>query len=85
MSFVVCNKHSLLLIGPVYQAYLLPALDRPNLKVLPGAYVCRIVTEVGNGGVVARAVEFEYNGKRHIVSAAREVIVSAGLVICHNI
>ncbi|EKM50939.1 uncharacterized protein PHACADRAFT_262842 [Phanerochaete carnosa HHB-10118-sp] len=61
-------------------AYLLPALDRANLKILTEAYVCRIVTEMEAGGVVARAVEFEHGGKQYTVSAAREVIVSAGTV-----
>ncbi|EKM50933.1 uncharacterized protein PHACADRAFT_262829 [Phanerochaete carnosa HHB-10118-sp] len=61
-------------------AYLLPALGRPNLKILTEAYACRIVTETEAGGIVARAVEFEHGGKQYTASAAREVIVSAGTV-----
>ncbi|EKM50925.1 uncharacterized protein PHACADRAFT_128563 [Phanerochaete carnosa HHB-10118-sp] len=61
-------------------AYLHPILDRPNLKVLPEAYVCRILTETEAGGVVARAVDFEHGNKRYTVSAAREVIISASSI-----
>ena len=62
----------------VIQAYLLPALDRSNLKVLTEAYVTRIVTDVNEDHVVARGVEFEHSGKTYNVLANREVVVSAG-------
>jgi hypothetical protein len=35
-----------------------------------------------SGTLVARAVEFECEGRTHRVSAAGEVIVTAGYVIC---
>ncbi|EKM50075.1 uncharacterized protein PHACADRAFT_213839 [Phanerochaete carnosa HHB-10118-sp] len=59
-------------------AYLLPILDRPNLKVLTEAYVCRILTEGEGESVVARGVEFEHGGRTQKAFAAREVILSAG-------
>ncbi|KAI1783604.1 GMC oxidoreductase, partial [Ganoderma leucocontextum] len=61
-------------------SYLFPALDRPNLKVLTGAYVNRIVTKKGGEVVVATGVEFEHGGQVHVVHAAKEVILCASTV-----
>lgn len=61
-------------------AYLLPVLDRPNLKVLTEAYVGKILTEGKDDNVVARGVEFEYHGKRLQSFATLEVILSAGSI-----
>ncbi|KAH9886305.1 GMC oxidoreductase [Cubamyces lactineus] len=61
--------------------YLLPALDRPNLRVLTEAYVTRIITETTDDGtVVARALEFEHGGKTHSVCVGKEAILSAGAI-----
>lgn len=54
--------------------YLRPALGRPNLKVLTGALVTRIVIENGR----AMGVEIADKKGLRIVRAAREVILSAG-------
>ncbi|GJE90581.1 GMC family oxidoreductase [Phanerochaete sordida] len=67
------------------KAYLLPALARPNLKVLTEAYVTRIVTRIEDGIAVARGVEFEYGGEPRAVSATREVILSAGAIMTPQI
>lgn len=56
--------------------YLYPAMDRPNLTVLTGAYVSRILIEDG----VATGVEFDWGGDRRIVQANAEVIMSAGAI-----
>ena len=42
------------------------------------AVVTRIVTDVDDNRVVARAVEFEHGGAVYRVIAKREVILSAG-------
>ena len=55
-------------------AYLKPALQRPNLKVITGALSQRILLD----GHRATGVEFLRGGAKHIVSARREVILSAG-------
>lgn len=60
--------------------YLLPALDRPNLRVLTDACVYKILTEADDGVVVASGVEFEHGGRVHTVHCRKEVIVCAGTV-----
>lgn len=57
-------------------AYLLPALHRPNLRVTTGATVTRILFD----GTRARGVEYRRGGRRHEVSAEREIILCAGTV-----
>ncbi len=55
-------------------SYLRPARARPNLKVVTGACVTRIVVERG----AATGVEYRVRGGMVRAQAAREVIVSAG-------
>ncbi len=55
-------------------AYLKPALDRPNLKVITGALSQRILLE----GKRATGVEFVRDGGKQTLGAKREVILSAG-------
>ncbi|NLU68303.1 FAD-dependent oxidoreductase [Streptomyces sp. HNM0574] len=55
-------------------AYLHPALERPNLTVLPSARAHRVVVEGGR----ATGVEVERGGTVEVVRAEREVILSAG-------
>ena len=55
-------------------AYLKPALQRPNLKVITGALSQRILLD----GHRASGVEFLRGGTKQVVSARREVILSAG-------
>jgi choline dehydrogenase-like flavoprotein len=56
------------------KAYLTPNLGRPNLKVLTGATVTRIVLE----GPRATGVELHLNGTLQRLAARREVLLSAG-------
>lgn len=56
----------------------MPALGRPNLKVLTGAFVTKIITSNNACELAARGVEFEYDGKICSVSARKEVILCAG-------
>jgi choline dehydrogenase len=56
------------------RAYLYPAMSRPNLTVHTGAITQRIVIENGR----AIGVEYLMGGQKHVVRAAREVLLSAG-------
>ncbi|NKB61061.1 MAG: choline dehydrogenase [Gammaproteobacteria bacterium] len=57
-------------------AYLKPAMSRPNLKVITGALTRRILLE----GKQAKGIEYQVQGKTVTVNASREVILSAGSV-----
>lgn len=57
-------------------AYLKPAMKRPNLRVITGALTHRIVFE----GRRAVGVDYEAGGRREIARAGREVILSAGSI-----
>lgn len=57
-------------------AYLRPAMRRPNLKVITGAKVRRILIERGR----AVGVEYSRSFDLHTVKADREVILSAGAI-----
>jgi choline dehydrogenase len=57
-------------------AYLRPALGRPNLTVRTGAQATRVLLE----DTRATGVEYLRGGRRHTVSAAREVVLAGGAV-----
>ena len=57
-------------------AYLRPALSRPNLKIEVEALVTRLVIENGR----AAGVEYIRDGSRQVARAAREVILSGGVI-----
>lgn len=56
--------------------YLLPNIGRGNLKVLTEAMATKIILE----GDVATGVEFRHSGRAHTVRAAKEVVLSAGVI-----
>jgi choline dehydrogenase-like flavoprotein len=58
------------------EAYLQPALTRPNFHMRMGAIVGRVVVEKNR----AIGVELLENGERRLVRARREVIISAGVM-----
>jgi choline dehydrogenase len=58
------------------RSYLAPALKRPNLRVITGAQVNRILLE----GRRAVGIEFKRGGAVEQVRAGREVILSAGVI-----
>jgi 4-pyridoxate dehydrogenase len=58
------------------RAYLRPAVARGNVEVRVGAHATRIAFD----GDVARAVEYRQHGATQRATAAREVIVSAGVI-----
>jgi choline dehydrogenase len=60
----------------VFRSYTYPRMDQPNLTVLTGALVTRILFE----GRRATGVEFQYKGKPLRVEATLEVIVSLGAI-----
>jgi choline dehydrogenase len=57
-------------------AYLRPALDRPNLTVRTGAQATRVLVEGGR----ATGVEYLTRGQRHTVHAAAEVVLAGGAI-----
>lgn len=56
--------------------YLKPAMDRPNLKVVTGALASRVIIEGGR----ATGVEFLQGRKVVRATAAREVLLSGGVI-----
>ena len=60
------------------QAYLFPALGRPNLKVLTGATVHRLLTTKQAADLVATGAQFAHGEKVYTVNAGKEVILCAG-------
>ncbi|MTI09076.1 choline dehydrogenase [Curvivirga aplysinae] len=57
-------------------AYLKPAMKRPNLKVITNALTHKVILD----GKKATGIEYSVNGQVKTVSANREVILSAGSV-----
>jgi choline dehydrogenase len=57
-------------------AYLHPAIQRPNLTVRTGALTTRVLIEGGR----ATGVEYRSGGRVHTVRARREVVLSGGAV-----
>ncbi|KAJ5568668.1 Glucose-methanol-choline oxidoreductase C-terminal [Penicillium hetheringtonii] len=61
--------------------YYLPLNKRPNLKVLEEARVCRIIlSNTPNETPRAEGVELIHGGKRYVLSAQRDVVLSAGSI-----
>src|SRR4029077_5908329 len=58
------------------RSYLQPALKRPNLQVITGALVHRVLLD----GTRAVGVEYSRNGRTERVDVAGEVILAAGAV-----
>jgi len=65
-----------------YHAFLEGEVEqRPNLEVICGAQVTRVILEGGPGGLRATGVEYRSDdGATVVAGAAREVILSAGAV-----
>ncbi|WP_433285185.1 GMC family oxidoreductase [Pseudonocardia sp. CA-142604] len=57
-------------------AYLVPALDRPNLAVATGAQARRLILDGGR----CNGVEYTKDGELRTASAAREVVLAAGAI-----
>ena len=64
-----------------YEAFLAPAMDRPNLTVIANAQVERILLEEGPDGLRATGVRYRgADGRTSNLDADREVVVSAGAI-----
>lgn len=59
-------------------AYLNQAIGRSNFNVMSGAQATKILFKEVHGIQIATGVQFVTNGQTFTVSAAREVILSAG-------
>jgi choline dehydrogenase len=64
----------------VYDAFLRPALDRPNLHVIRYAHVTKVNFDVTTTPIRATGVTFLRQGKSVTVTASKEVILSAGTI-----
>nr|XP_012231050.1 PREDICTED: glucose dehydrogenase [FAD, quinone]-like [Linepithema humile] len=62
------------------RAYLWPHRNRKNLHVAINATVMKITTQKVNLKLKATGIEVFMNGKKHIVKAKKEVILSAGTI-----
>ncbi|KAF3807361.1 Dehydrogenase mpl7 [Colletotrichum gloeosporioides] len=61
-------------------AYLGPARQRPNLKVVTGAFITNIVLNRSGGRVAATGVRWTKDGSTYEATAAREVVLAAGSI-----
>jgi choline dehydrogenase len=60
----------------VFRTYAYPYMDRPNLTVLTGALVTRVVLD----GKRADGVEFFHEGAIHRIAARYETVLSLGAI-----
>jgi choline dehydrogenase len=60
----------------IFRSYTLPLMNQPNLTVLPGTLVTRVLVERG----AAVGVECLLAGRRHRFHASQEVILSLGAI-----
>jgi choline dehydrogenase len=58
------------------EAYLYPIMDQPNLTVLTGAFVIKLMVE----GTAVTGVEFEWRGEVRAIKVSSEVVLSAGAI-----
>ncbi|KAK1970722.1 GMC oxidoreductase [Colletotrichum sublineola] len=58
--------------------YLQSAKSRPNLTVVTGALVEKIIFKTDAGDIVAEAVQYTKDGERKTVTARKEVVLTAG-------
>ncbi|WP_085314857.1 choline dehydrogenase [Derxia lacustris] len=61
-------------------AYLKPAMKRPNLVVRSRCLVTRVLFDHDGRGKRAIGIEYAHGGRRHAVTAKREVILSGGAI-----
>ena len=60
----------------IFRSYVYPIMDQPNITVLTGALVARILFNRNR----ATGVEFQYQGKNVRTEATREIILSLGAI-----
>ena len=62
------------------KAFLKPAAARPNLTIMTGCHVERLVIESSEQGKVCKGVVFTGGGSTHIATALRETLLTAGAI-----
>jgi len=62
------------------KAFLKPAARRPNLTVMTGCHVEKLLLETGGQGVVCKGVQFTGGGKAFTATAEIETILCAGAI-----
>ncbi len=62
------------------RAFLKPAAMRPNLTIMTGCHVERLLLEDTGQGVVCRGVHFTGGGKAFTATARRETLLAAGAI-----
>lgn len=62
------------------KAFLKPASSRPNLTIMTGCHVERLIIENSEQGKVCRGVQFSGGGKAWSATAEREVLLTAGAI-----
>lgn len=60
----------------IFRSYTYPYMDRPNLTVLPEALVRRVIVDKHR----AYGVEILYHGRKHVILAGSEVVLSLGAI-----
>jgi choline dehydrogenase len=62
------------------KAFLKPAAKRPNLTIMTGCHVERLIVEKGESGTVCKGVIFTGGGTRFSATAEKETLLTAGSV-----
>jgi choline dehydrogenase len=62
------------------KAFLKPASSRPNLTIMTGCHVERLIMEDSDQGKVCRGVEFTGGGTAYVARASRETLLTAGAI-----
>ncbi len=62
------------------KAFLKPASSRPNLTIMTGCHVERLIIENSEQGKICRGVEFKGGGTAWVAHASRETLLTAGAV-----
>ena len=60
--------------------YLIPARERPNLTIMTGCHVEKLIIEKGEGGAVCKGVIFTGGGRKFSAEARRETLLAAGSI-----
>jgi choline dehydrogenase len=62
------------------KAFLRPAAQRPNLTIMTGCHVERLLIEDSDNGKVCRGVQFSGGGRTYSATAHRETLLAAGSI-----
>lgn len=62
------------------KAFLKPASQRPNLEIMTGCHVERLLFDHGPNGTLCTGVQFTGNGRAYTATAQRETLLAAGAV-----